>query len=168
MNLDQINALDEGGFIATFGAIYEHSPWVARRAWSRGPFASLDALTGALHDGVAYATREEQLALIKAHPELAGRAAIAGGLTAHSSTEQSGAGLSACSPAQFERLHQLNAQYVARFGFPFILAVRGHTPATIIEAMERRLETPMEQEFAESLRQIGRIARLRLETIVHE
>ncbi len=167
MTLDEINALDRDSFVAALGAIYEHSPWVADRAHRRAPFACLDALAEAMADAVRTAPHEQQLALLRAHPELAGKAAVAGTLAAHSASEQSGAGLSACSPAEFARLQALNAAYNARFGFPFILAVKGHTRASIIAAFEQRLAQAPTDEFDEALRQVARIARFRLEALVH-
>jgi 2-oxo-4-hydroxy-4-carboxy-5-ureidoimidazoline decarboxylase len=166
VTLDEINALDRAAFVRLLGGIYEHSPWVADRAYERGPFLSFDALAEALQDVVLYAPRDEQLALIRAHPELAGKAAIAGQMTAHSQSEQAGAGLNACSPAEFAKLQQLNAAYGAKFGFPFVLAVKGHTRASIIAAFEQRLGNDRDSEIAEAVRQIGRIARFRLEALV--
>ncbi len=167
MTLDEINALDRGSFVAALGAIYEHSPWVADHAHASGPFASLDALAEAMIDAVRNAPHNEQLALLRAHPELAGQAAVAGTLAALSASEQRGAGLAACSPAEFARLRELNAAYSARFGFPFILAIKGHTRASIIAAFEQRLAHTPTAEFAEALRQVARIARFRLEALAH-
>ena len=166
MQLDDLNCAGDAAFVAALGGIYEHSPWVAERVRSHRPFASLDALAVAMQTAMLAATPDQQRALICAHPELAGKAAIAGALTAHSTAEQSGAGLTACTPAQFARLHELNAAYRARFGFPFILAVKGHTRESVIAAFEARLAHAPETEFAEALRQIGRIARLRLEALL--
>jgi N-carbamoyl-L-amino-acid hydrolase len=150
--------------------LYEHSPWIAERALVRQPaggFASLAALKRALVEVVREASREEQLALIRAHPELAGKAMVAKALTAESTNEQSVSGLTHCTAEEFARLHQLNTDYNARFGWPFILAVRGPrgsglTRAEIIATFARRLEQPAELEFAECLRNIHRIAELRL------
>jgi 2-oxo-4-hydroxy-4-carboxy-5-ureidoimidazoline decarboxylase len=166
MTLDQLNALPRAGFTAALAAVFEHSPWIPERTWNGTRYASVDALHAALCATLAEAGENEQLALIRAHPELAGRAAIRGDLTEASTREQSGAGLDRCSPAEFARLHELNAAYGARFGFPFILAVRGHDRAGILAQWERRLGNAPEAERAEALRQIERIARFRLEDLL--
>lgn len=165
--LDELNRAPLPQALALLDGIYEHSPWVAERALAQRPFATLAALHQAMVAAVRQASAEEQLALIRAHPELAGKAMIAGTLTAASTDEQSRAGLTHCTPEEFERLHALNAAYRARFGHPFILAVRGPhgrglTRHEIIAALERRLEQPADEERAECLRQIHRIAELRL------
>jgi N-carbamoyl-L-amino-acid hydrolase len=174
LNLDTLNAADEAGFTALLEGIYEHSPWVARAAHQQTPpdargqrFASLPALKAALARAVREAPQDQQLVLIRAHPELAGKAMVAGTLTAESTGEQATAGLTHCSAAEFARLQQLNADYNARFGWPFILAVRGPrgtglTRAQIIEAFARRLASHPDDERAECLRQIHRIAEIRL------
>lgn len=162
MTLDDLNALDRTVFTATLGEVFEHSPWVAERAWTRRPFPSIAALHEAMCDAVLVADPAEQLALIRAHPPLAGRAAIRAELTDASTREQRGAGLDQCSVEEYARLTALNAAYEATFGFPFIIAVRGHTRTTIIEAMAVRLANDRETERAEALRQIARIAGFRL------
>ena len=159
----QLSQMDQAAFVAALDGIFEHSPWVAERAWGRRPFADWEALLGTLVGAMQAAPRNAQLALIRAHPELAGKAAVRGELTAESSREQAGAGLAACSPEEFELIQALNGAYNAKFGFPFIIAVRGLGRADIIAAMERRLGHDPEAEFAEALRQIARIAALRLE-----
>ncbi len=159
---DHVSGLDRPDFIKALEGIFEHSPWVAERAWLRRPFADVEALREAMVSVMMQASHEEQLALIRAHPELAGRAAVAGELTEESTREQSGARLDKCSPEEFARLQALNAQYNARFGFPFILAVRGLDRAGIIERFAERLENSPQTEFAEALKQIARIASLRL------
>ena len=122
-----------------------------------------EAVAEAMRRAVREATPDAQLALIRAHPELAGHAAVQGELTPDSTREQSGAGLDQCSPAEFRRLTELNRAYGERFGFPFIIAVRGHTRASVIASMEERLRHTPDEERAEALRQIDRIASLRLE-----
>jgi 2-oxo-4-hydroxy-4-carboxy-5-ureidoimidazoline decarboxylase len=166
MTLAELNALDAGGFTAALGAIFEHSPWVAERTHAAGPFASVDALHRALVDTVHRASHDEQLALLRAHPELAGKAAIAGDMTAASVDEQSSAGLGMCTPEEFARITELNRRYNERFGFPFILAVRGLDRHRIIEAFARRVERTHDEEFAEALAQVGRITRLRLDALL--
>jgi len=165
--LERLNAATADEFAALLDGVYEHSPWIAARAAAARPFMSLAALKAALARVVREATREEQLGLIRAHPELAGKAAVAGALTAESTGEQRQAGLTACTPAEFEKLQRLNADYNARFGWPFILAVRGPrgtglTRAEIVASFERRLRAHPDVERAECLRQIHRIAELRL------
>jgi beta-ureidopropionase / N-carbamoyl-L-amino-acid hydrolase len=170
LSLDVLNAAGRDDFVALLAGTYEHSPWVAEAAFVQRPaggFATLAALKRALALAVRQAGRERQLALIRAHPELAGKAAVAGELTAESTNEQSRAGLTACTPEEFELLHRLNADYKARFGWPFILAVRGPrglglTRAEIIGNFERRLAGHPDFEFAECLRHIHRIAEIRL------
>lgn len=166
--LAEINALDEPAFSARLGGIYEHSPWVAQRAWPRRPFASVQALQAAMQDALIAAQPSEQLALIRAHPELAGRLAVAGQLTEASRSEQSAAGLNQCTPEEFAQLQALNAAYRVKFGFPFIVAVRGLTRAGIIAAMRRRLDNTIDEERAASLREIGRIAQLRLQDLIED
>ena len=163
MTLAELNRLDQAGFVGALGGIYEHSPWVPERAWSRRPFASVAELHAAMAEVVASAGEERQLALIRAHPELAGKAMVQRALTADSTVEQSGAGLAQCSPEEFAQLQDLNARYTAKFGFPFILAVKGYDRRGVIVEFARRVDDEREIEFAECLRQIDRIAMLRLE-----
>lgn len=157
-----LSGLDRPSFVQALDGIFEHSPWVADAAWAAAPFGSRDELLAALVAAMRSAPHAQQLALIRAHPELAGRAAVRGELTDESRGEQRGAGLDACSPEEFERLQQLNAAYLAKFGFPFILAVRGYDRRGIIERFAARLAHSPEAEFDEALTQIARIAALRL------
>ena len=165
--LDRLNAAAPAEFVALLDGVYEHSPWIAERAAAARPFASLAQLKLALVRAVREAGREAQLALIRAHPELAGKAMVAQALTAESTGEQGRAGLADCTPEEFATLQRLNGDYNAKFGWPFILAVRGPrgtgmTRAQIIAAFERRLANHPDFEFAECLRQIDRIAEIRL------
>lgn len=162
MTLDQLNSLNQADFTTTLGSIFEHSPWIAESAWLQRPFVDANALLAAMCGVLVVSGVAAQLKLIRAHPELAGRAAIAGELTDASTREQSGAGLNLCTPEEFAELTRLNAAYNERFGFPFILAVRGHTRASIIANMRERLGNEPEQEVATALTQIERIASLRL------
>ena len=148
--------------------MFEHSPWVAEHAYERRPFATREALHAAMVAAVEDAGPERQLALLRAHPELAGRAAVRGEMTEHSTQEQGGSGLLDCSPEEFARLQELNRAYGEKFGFPFIVAVRGLDRAAIIEAFARRLENGREAEMAEALRQIARITGLRIAGAVEE
>jgi beta-ureidopropionase / N-carbamoyl-L-amino-acid hydrolase len=167
LTITQLNAASEREFVALLDGTYEHSPWVAERAAAARPFASLTHLKLALAQAVREAGRAQQLALLRAHPELAGKAMVAKTLTSESTHEQGQAGLADCTPEQFARIQQLNAAYNAKFGFPFILAVRGPrgtglSRAEIIATFERRLEHPLDHELAENLRNIHRIVELRL------
>jgi 2-oxo-4-hydroxy-4-carboxy-5-ureidoimidazoline decarboxylase len=153
---------DRRAFVARHGALFEHSPWVVERAADRLPLPDLHA---GLMQVVRDATPDEQLALIRAHPELAGKAAIDGSLTEASAAEQASAGLDRCTPAEFARFHALNAAYRERFGFPFIICVRLTDKAGILAAMERRLANDRDTEIATALEEIGEIVRLRLESI---
>jgi allantoate deiminase/N-carbamoyl-L-amino-acid hydrolase len=168
IDLETLNYASEQEFVAALAPIFEHSPWVTARAAPLRPFASGIALHRALCEAVMQAPEAEQLALIRAHPQLAGRAAIGGDLTAASSGEQRRAGLADCMPLELERLNSLNAAYLSRLGFPFVLAVRGHTPQSVIAAMERRLSNEVGQELAVALREIFNIARFRLADLVQE
>lgn len=158
-------------FVKRFGGVFEHSPWVAEGAWDAGLGGCLDD-AGKLHARMCAvlqsAPRERQLGVLNAHPDLAGRLAVAGQLTADSTAEQASAGLDKCSPEEFMRLQKLNESYKARFGFPFIMAVKGRTRAEIIQAFEERANNDAETEFATALRQVERIALLRLEQMFEE
>src|SRR5205823_5310745 len=134
------NMLDVRRFVATLGGVFEHSPWVAERAYASRPFESIDALHRAMVETVQRASEAEQLALLRAHPELAGKAAIAGELTAESTNEQASAGLGACTPEELAQIDELNRRYNERFGFPFILAVRGLDRRRILNEFARRVE----------------------------
>src|SRR6185369_7463543 len=166
IRLEELNGMDAAGFTAALGGIFEHSPWVASAVADQRPFASVVALHAALCAAVDAVGDAAQTTLIRAHPELASKAAIAGELTAESSREQRGAGLKSCTPQQYERLQTLNREYAAHFGFPFIIAVKGHTPETIIDSMISRLGNALEDEKRMALRQIGRIALFRLEELI--
>lgn len=142
--LPELNRCDQAGFVALLHGMYEHSPWIAARAAKQRPFATVQALKQALQAAVSHASADEQLALIRAHPELAGKAAIAGELTDESRHEQAGSGLNRCSAKEFAALQRLNADYNAKFGFPFILAVKGPdgnglTRQNIIDTFARRI-----------------------------
>ncbi|MFZ6749371.1 allantoate amidohydrolase [Undibacterium sp. Ren11W] len=169
--LDYLNQASASEFVEILHGIYEHSPWIPQRAAAQRPFASLAALKLAMQTVVNNAGEEQQLALILAHPELAGKAAIAGELTKESTGEQAQAGLTHCSAEEFSRLHQLNRDYKEKFGFPFIIAVKGpdglgFTRQTIINTFTRRSKNQRADELAECLRQISRIAELRLNDLL--
>jgi N-carbamoyl-L-amino-acid hydrolase len=167
ITLEQLNAASAEDAARLLDGLYEHSPWIAECALAQRPFASLAALKHAMVKVLAEAGREAQLALIRAHPELAGKAMVTKSLTAESTNEQTTSGLTNCTPEEFARIQQLNADYNQRFGWPFILAVRGPrgtglTRAEIIATFARRLENPADVELAECLRNIHRIAEIRL------
>ena len=163
LTLDTVNALASADFVARFGDVAEHSPWVAEAAASARPFASREAMIAAFATAIEGASVAARLALVRAHPDLAGKAARAGEVAAESRKEQAGAGLSALTDADFDRFTHLNAAYREKFGFPFILAVKGATRDVIFDAFETRLEYEPPAEFAEAIRQIARIVRFRLE-----
>jgi 2-oxo-4-hydroxy-4-carboxy-5-ureidoimidazoline decarboxylase len=158
MTVGELNALDREHFVAAIGWVFEHSPWVAARAWPGRPFASLDALHLAMIAQLEAASPEEQLALLRAHPDLGARP----GISDASTQEQAGAGLDRLTPEEFESLHRLNRAYRDKFGFPFLFAVRGSTKYDILKALQRRLEATAEDEYREALRQVSRIAEFRL------
>ncbi len=166
--LNVLNAMPAAEFVAALSGIFEHSPWVAERVVAQRPFRSRLHLHDAMNEAVLQAGRDEQLALIRAHPELAGRFAVLGELTASSTREQKGAGLADCSAAELTRIRALNAEYAQRFGFPFVLAVKGHDTASIIAELERRVRNEGEAEPGVALTQIGRIAGFRLADLVDE
>jgi 2-oxo-4-hydroxy-4-carboxy-5-ureidoimidazoline decarboxylase len=168
ISLAALSALAQRDFVAHLGDVFEHSPWIAERAWAARPFASIDALHAAMLAVLAAASQPEQLALIRAHPELAGKEPTEGQMTAASTGEQRGAGLDQCSPAELARLRELNAAYRARFGFPFVIAVKGLTRWQIMAAMEARLGNEAATEFRTCLAEIGKIARFRLDARLDE
>jgi OHCU decarboxylase len=168
LTIEALNAMSVQEFTAALGSIFEHSPWVAARAAPLRPFAGREQLHQALCAQVAQASAAEQDALILAHPRLGARGRQRAQLTRSSAREQSRAGLDACTDEQFAQLLQLNERYMARFAFPFILAVRGHTPESILAALTQRLANDPATERATALRQIERIAGLRLRDAVAE
>jgi len=168
LTLEQLNAAPAGQALAWLDGVYEHSPWIAEAALAQRPFISLVQLKHALVGVVRGAGRERQLALLRAHPELAGKAMVSESLTAESTNEQGKAGLTNCTPEDFARLQQLNADYNAKFGWPFLLAVRGPrgeglARQQIIDTFARRLQNHPDFELAECLRHIHRIAEIRLD-----
>jgi 2-oxo-4-hydroxy-4-carboxy-5-ureidoimidazoline decarboxylase len=168
VSLNELNTMSSADFTTRLGAIFEHSPWVAERAAGRRPFASAQQLHQAMADVVRSASDDERLRLIRAHPELAGKAAVRGELTDESTREQKGAGLDQCSPEEFERMQDLNRHYNEKFGFPFVIAVKGHDRHSILQHFARRLENAREVEAAECIEQIIRIGGFRLADAVRE
>ncbi len=166
LTLDQVNALDATAFAAAFAAVYEHSPWVAERAAALRPFTSVTALAAGLAGIVAAADEAARLALLRAHPDLAGRAAIGGDLTAHSRLEQASAGLDSLTADEMARFTRANEDYRQRFGFPFILAVRHWGKAHILAAFRGRLNNGAAAELATALAEVDKIAFSRLLALV--
>jgi OHCU decarboxylase len=161
--VEGINELDRSRFVERFGPLFEHSPWVAESAWSDRPFADPDELFEALRAAMYAAPRERQLALIRAHPDLAGKAAIEGTLTRHSRSEQASAGLDRLRPDEYEAFTRTNAAYRERFGFPLVVCVREHTKESILRTAAERLAHSPDEEVRVALGEIAKIARLRLD-----
>lgn len=166
ISIEQLNQSDDAQFVETLKDIFEHSPWVAERASPARPYTSIRKLHSHMVAMVAQASMREQLDLIRAHPDLAGKAALAGELTESSTSEQAGAGLDTLTDDEFERFHALNNAYKAKFGFPFILAVKGHDKHSILASFDTRLKNDETDERTEALKQIGEIARFRLEALI--
>lgn len=162
LTLAQVNSLDRAGFMAALGFLFESSPWVADETWPSQPFASRDQLHQALCATVERAAEERKIALIRAHPDLAGKAAIAGDLTPESTKEQASAGLNRLSHEEFATFTQLNTAYRETFEFPFVICVREHTKASILASFAERLKHTREDEIATAIGEIAKIARLRL------
>jgi OHCU decarboxylase len=164
--LDEINRMSPGAFSAVFGAVYEHSPWIAERALARRPFASAADLALALYGALQSSSDDEKLALVRAHPTLAGKEADAGTLTAASAREQAAAGLGALTADQKAELAALNARYADAFGFPFVICARLNRRDAIVGTLRARLANTRDQELANAIAQIGEIARLRVADLV--
>ena len=164
--IDDINQLDHRQFVERLGFLFEGSPWVAAGAWHQRPFGSAAELHAALCRTMRDASQEQQLALIRAHPDLAGKAAIAGELTPESTREQASARLDQLTPDEFAAFTRLNQAYRERFAFPFVICVREHTRSSILAAFVERLDHSREQEVAMALAEIGKIARLRLADVI--
>jgi 2-oxo-4-hydroxy-4-carboxy-5-ureidoimidazoline decarboxylase len=166
LTLERVNAMPLPAFLAALGGVFEHSPWIAEQAFSARPFASVAALHEAMVNAVKRAPRERQLALLNAHPELAGKEAQAGALTSSSTAEQASAGLNALNREQMLTLARWNREYRDKFGFPFIIAVRRRTQASIFSEFQRRLANEGDTELAAGLEQVFLITRLRLDDLV--
>jgi len=165
-DLHAINASDRAAFTAALGPLFEHSPWVAEETWPKRPFASAEALHAGLCATMRAAPRERQLALIRAHPDLAGRLARQRQLTAESTREQASAGLDRLTDAELAGFTRRNDAYQARFGFPFLICARLNARDAILAAMKTRLGSPPDAEFATALGEIEKIARLRLQDVL--
>jgi OHCU decarboxylase len=162
VTIEQINDLDRRAFAQAVGWVFEHSPWVAERSWEHRPFPSLDDLIKTMESQVERATQAEQLALLRAHPDLGSRAQM----SASSTGEQAGAGLDRLTPEEYLRFHELNEAYKTKFGFPFLFAVKGSDKFQILEALERRLNAGAHEEFQTAIQQVYKIARSRLRDLI--
>jgi OHCU decarboxylase len=164
--LDWVNKLDQEEFVARFGSLFEHSPWVAEEAWRSRPFGSVEEMWRAFEDEMYAAPRERQLDLIRAHPDLAGKAAIAGELTQESAREQASAGLDRLSPGEFEAFTRMNREYREKFDLPMVVCVREHTKESIIENVQSRLGNSRGEEIRRALAEISKISHHRLLDLV--
>ena len=165
---EQVGSLGEDAFMERFGSLYEHSPWVAEGAWARRPYDGAGGLRAAFETTVREAPAERRIALIRAHPELAGREAREGALTAESAGEQASAGLDRLTAGELTELAEVNAAYRERFGFPMVVAVREHTKESIFRQARERLANSREQEIDTAVGEILKIGRLRLGELVSE
>jgi 2-oxo-4-hydroxy-4-carboxy-5-ureidoimidazoline decarboxylase len=161
-----INRMDRAAFVEKFGGVFEKSPWVAEKAWDARPFSSADDLHQKMVTVVKYANVDQELSLLRAHPDLAGKEAQAGTMTASSVAEQASAGLNALSKEEMERLSGYNAEYKKRFGFPFMIAVRNHTKEGIFALFKQRLGNDTVTELGNALQQVYNITRLRLDKLL--
>lgn len=167
-SLRDLNLADRDAFVAVVGPVFEHSPWIAARAWEQRPFVGLAPLHQALCQTVQAATLEEKLALIRVHPDLVGQAARAGTLTSESSREQAAAGLGELGPEEIAVFDGFNRQYRQQFGFPFVICARQNKKDAILAAFPVRLAHTREEEIAVALHEIAKIAWLRLADAVSE
>jgi len=164
--VSDLNKMTRVRFVGALGDVFEMSPWIVEGVWDRKPFADLSDLHGKMMEIVMASGGEAQLALLRAHPDLAGKAARVGALTAHSTAEQASVGLDRLTDDEFDAFHLFNAAYQEKFGFPFIIAVKDNDKTSILAAYERRLQNSPDEELNEGLRQVGRIAEIRLTQIL--
>jgi len=168
-SIESLNSCDRPAFVAVLGHLFEHSPWVADETFPRRPFRDAAGLHAALCETMRGAPADRQLALVRAHPDLAGRLALAGGLTESSAREQSAAGLNRLDAGEASEIQRLNEAYKARFGFPFVICARLNAKDAILASMRARLSNPPDEELSTALGEIAKIARLRLnDTITME
>lgn len=167
MTLAQLNSLSRPEFVRIVGPVFEHSPWIAEATWPKRPFASVEALHAALCETVRGAGEEKQLALIRAHPDLVGKLALAGQLTKESTGEQASAGLGNLTPEEVALFQQNNAAYKEKFGFPFVICARLNKKEAILKGFKVRLHNSGEQEIQAALAEIFKIAELRLRDLTH-
>jgi len=164
--ISEVNGWEQGAFTRLLGPVFEHSPWIAKRTWPKRPFGSLEALHQSLCETVMVSTAEEKLALIRAHPDLVGRAALAGALTASSTKEQASAGLDKLSADEIRLFGDFNQAYRDKFGFPFVICARLNKKAAILDGFRARLDHAHAEEIQNALEEIGKIAYLRLQDII--
>ena len=164
--MESLNRLSEESFVRIVGPVFEHSPWIAAAAWTRRPFGSLRGLHSTLCGVVRSAGAEQQLGLIRAHPDLVGRGALAGTLTPESTREQAAAELGALTPAEVQLFQRLNAEYRVKFGFPFVICARQNKKEAILEGFQQRLKNSPAQETQAALEEICKIAELRLRDLI--
>ncbi len=164
--LDRVNELDREGFVTRYGSLFEHSPWVAEEAWRSRPFGSVEEMWRAFKDAMYAAPRERRLDLIRAHPDLAGKASVARELTQESAREQASAGLDRLSPGEFEAFTRMNREYREKFDLPMVVCVREHTKESIMENVQSRLENSRDEEIRTALAEISKISHYRLLDIV--
>ena len=168
IHMKHINGCDLARFVELLGGIFEHSPWVAERAYLLQPFATRGQLHQVMVKTLRQASQADKLRLLRQHPELAGREAADDTLTRASKKEQAGAGLNSCTDEELKRLKHLNQAYYTRFKFPFIIAVTGLDKHQIMTAMEHRLINDADNEFTSALGEVEKIALIRLEKLIHE
>jgi 2-oxo-4-hydroxy-4-carboxy-5-ureidoimidazoline decarboxylase len=166
ISIREVNSLSRDEFVARFGSVFEASPWIADQAWSDRPFNGPDHLHQAMCAVLYAASRDQQLTLIRAHPDLVGRAALAGTLTPESTGEQAAAGLDRLTPEEIATFQRLNAEYRERFGFPFVICARENKKESILAGFVSRLLNSHEEEIGTALHEIAKIARLRLHDLV--
>ena len=166
ISLSQVNSFSRGEFTRVIGPMFEHSPWIAEMAFAKKPFADLENLHRALCETVKNSAEEKQIALIRAHPDLVGKIALAGHLTKESTNEQASAGLNKLSQAEIDLFQKQNAAYKEKFGFPFVICARLNKKEAILAGFERRLKDSQEEEIKTALEEIFKIAELRLRDLI--
>ena len=164
--LAEVNAWDQAAFTQHIGPVFEHSPWIAENTWARRPFAAVSALHQALCETVSGSSEQRKLDLIRAHPDLVGRAALAGTLTSASTKEQSSAGLDRLTPEEIAAFQNFNQAYREKFGFPFVICARQNKKEAMLAGFQRRLKHSREQEIEAALAEIFKIAELRLQDLI--
>ena len=166
LSLSRLNQLDRPEFVSIVGPVFEHSPWIAEMTWSKKPFADLENLLRALCDSVKNSGAEKQLALIRAHPDLVGKFALAAQLTKESTSEQANANLNKLSSEEINLFQKQNAAYKNKFGFPFVICARLNKKEAILAGFEQRLKNSREEEIKTALEEIFKIAELRLRDLI--
>ena len=166
ITLDRVNEMNQEEFVAKYGHLFEHSPWVAEEAWRSRPFGSVEEMWRAFENAMYSAPWERQLDLIRAHPDLAGKAAVENELTQESAREQASAGLNRLSPGEFEAFTRMNREYREKFGLPMVVCVREHTKESILENVESRLGNSRDEEIRTALAEISKISHYRLLDLV--